>query len=306
MKAVDSIMELIGNTPIVKIGRAGHETKANIFAKLEMFNPLSSVKDRIALSMITAAEASGALQPGGTIIEPTSGNTGIGLSFVSAAKGYHLILTMPETMSVERRKILAALGAELILTPGTKGMAGAISKAEELSKSIRGAVLLQQFKNPANPEIHRNTTAEEIWRDMDGKVDIFISGVGTGGTLTGVGERLQQKNPRIHIVAVEPEASNVLSGGRPGPHKLQGIGAGFVPDILNTDIIDEIVRVREKDAYESTRSLASVYGIFAGISSGAAFYAAKKIAKRSRNAGKNIVIIFPDSGERYLSVDGLF
>lgn len=302
-KIAGNITELIGNTPLLELKRFGalHATGAKIIGKIESFNPLSSVKDRIGYALIKEAEDSGRLQKDSVIIEPTSGNTGIALSFVASALGYRLIIVMPDTFSIERRNLLKALGAELVLTPGADGMKGAIKKAEELTESIPKAVLLQQFKNPANPEIHRKTTAEEILRDTDGKVDIFIGGVGTGGTITGVGEVLKQKNPNVKIVAVEPNDSPVLSGEKPGPHKIQGIGAGFVPDILNREVIDEIFRVKNDEAFETSRQLARNEGLLVGISSGAAAFAAKEIAKRPENIGKTIVVLLPDTGERYLS-----
>lgn len=299
-----SALELIGNTPILKLNRyseAAGVTEANIFAKLEYLNTAGSVKDRVALSMIEDAEKKGILKPGATIIEPTSGNTGIGLAMVAAAKGYHAILTLPETMSEERRNLLRAYGAELVLTEGAKGMKGAIAKAEELRDSIPGAVILGQFDNPANAEAHRRTTGPEIWEQTDGQVDIFVAGVGTGGTVTGVGEYLKSKNPSIKVVAVEPATSPVLSGGQPGPHKIQGIGAGFVPKVLNTGIYDEIIKIENEDAFKEGGRFAVTEGILVGISSGAALKAAAELAKRPENAGKNIVVLLPDSGDRYLS-----
>ena len=295
------ITKTIGKTPLVRLNRINKGLNAEIILKIESFNPLSSVKDRIGAAMIEAAEKSGLLKKDTVVIEPTSGNTGIALAFVCAAKGYKLILTMPETMSTERRQLLSILGAELILTEGAKGMKGAIEKAEELAASYKNSFMPQQFKNPANPEIHRKTTAEEIWNDTDGKVDYFIAGVGTGGTITGVGEVLKKRKSSVKIIAVEPEDSPVLSGGKSGPHKIQGIGAGFVPDVLNRDVIDEIIRVGHENAGEMARRLAKEEGILVGISSGAALWAALDVAKRRECEGKMIVVLLPDSGERYLS-----
>lgn len=303
-KVKESALELIGNTPLVKISRyakkAGVE-KATILAKLEYFNPAGSVKDRVALSMVEEAEKAGILKPGATIIEPTSGNTGIGLASVAASKGYRAILTLPDTMSVERRNLLAAYGAELVLTEGAKGMKGAIAKAEELKDSIPGAVILGQFDNPANPKVHKETTGPEIWDQTDGKVDIFVAGVGTGGTITGVGEYLKSKNPNVKVVAVEPATSPVLSKGTAGAHKIQGIGAGFVPSVLNTKIYDEILPIENEDAFTEGKAFAVSEGVLVGISSGAALKAASILAKRPENAGKTIVVLLPDSGDRYLS-----
>lgn len=303
-KINESALELIGGTPILKLNgyskKAGI-TNATILAKLEYLNPAGSVKDRIALAMIEDAEQKGLLKPGATIIEPTSGNTGIGLASVAAAKGYKAILTLPDTMSVERRNLLKAYGAELVLTEGAKGMKGAIAKAEELNKEIEGSVILGQFVNPANPKIHKETTGPEIWEQTDGKVDIFVAGVGTGGTLTGVGEYLKEKNPDIKVVAVEPASSPVLSKGTAGAHKIQGIGAGFVPDVLNTKIYDEIITIENDDAFTEGRAFAVSEGILVGISSGAALKAASILAQRPENAGKTIVVLLPDSGDRYLS-----
>lgn len=301
MKIANNTTELIGNTPLVKINKVAEGIDATIAAKLEYFNPAHSVKDRIAVSMIDALQAAGKIKPDTIILEPTSGNTGIGLAMVCAARGIKSAFVMPETMSRERKLILKAYGAELLLTPGSEGMLGAIRKAEELAASDSRYVIAQQFENPANPAIHRATTAEEIWRDTDGKVDIFVSGIGTGGTITGVGEALKQKNPNIQIIAVEPDASPVLSGGQRGPHPIQGIGAGFVPNILNTAIYDEIIRVKNDDALTTARRLAAEDGLLVGISSGAATWAAIEVAKRPENKGKIIVVIIPSFGERYLS-----
>lgn len=300
----ESALELIGETPLVKIDRYSKKagaSEANIIAKLEYLNPAGSVKDRVALAMIEEAEKSGKLKKGATIIEPTSGNTGIGLAAVAAVKGYRAILTLPDTMSVERRNLLKAYGAELVLTEGTKGMKGAIEKAEELEKEIDGSVILGQFVNPANPAKHKATTGPEIWRQTDGNVDIFVAGVGTGGTITGVGEYLKGKNPNIKIVAVEPSSSPVLSKGTAGAHKIQGIGAGFVPDILNQEVYDEVIPIENEDAFAEGKAFAQAEGILVGISSGAALKAATILAKRPENAGKNIVVLLPDSGDRYLS-----
>ncbi|MCF0148090.1 MAG: cysteine synthase A [Clostridium sp.] len=305
MKIAKSLVQLIGNTPLLELENYNNEkgVLGKVIAKLEYFNPGGSVKDRIGFGMIEAAEKEGLLNKDSVIIEPTSGNTGIALAYISAAKGYRLILTMPETMSMERRNLLKALGAELVLTPGAEGMKGAIAKANELKASIENSIILQQFENPANPQIHRVTTAEEIWNDTDGQVDIVVAGVGTGGTLTGIGEVLKAKKADVKMVAVEPTNSPVISGGNPGPHKLQGIGAGFIPKNLNVSIIDEVIKVENEDAFKASKDLARTEGLLVGISSGAAIVAATELAKREENKGKNIVVILPDTGERYLSTD---
>ena len=303
MKIASKLTDLIGNTPLLELGAyaKSHHAEAHIIGKLEYFNPLGSVKDRIALSMIEDAEEKGILKPGSVIIEPTSGNTGVGLASVAAIKGYRLILTMPETMSLERRNLLKALGAELVLTEGAKGMKGTIDKAVELQAEIPDSIILQQFENPANPAVHIRTTAEEIWSDTDGNIDIFVAGVGTGGTISGVGKRLKELKPEVQIIAVEPADSPVLSGGNPAPHKIQGIGAGFVPKIYDASVVDKIITVSNDDAIRTSRELAKAEGLLVGISSGAAVYAALQLAKLSENKGKNIVVILPDTGERYLS-----
>lgn len=301
MKIADSVVELIGKTPLLRLRRVVGDAEATLVAKLESFNPGGSVKDRIGFSMIEDALRTGHLKPGDVIIEPTSGNTGIGLALVAASLGFRLILTMPETMSVERRKLLKAYGAEMVLTPGSDGMRGAVQKAEELAREMPNSFVPQQFNNPANPKIHRETTAEEIWEDTDGRVDIVVGGVGTGGTLTGVGEALKPRKRSLKIIAVEPSASPVLSGGQAGPHKIQGIGAGFIPQVLRLDLLDEIMEVSNEQAFEMTRRLAKEEGILAGISSGAAVHAAVEVAKRQENSGKMIVAVVPDTGERYLS-----
>ncbi|NWK76790.1 cysteine synthase A [Aquitalea sp. LB_tupeE] len=302
MRIANTVTDLIGNTPLVKLNRVTEGCVATVVAKLEFFNPAHSVKDRIAVAMIDAAEKEGKIGPHTTIVEPTSGNTGIGLAMVCAARGYKLVITMPETMSRERRQLLKAYGAELILTPGPDGMGGAIAKARQLVEENPDSWFMpQQFENAANPEVHRNTTAEEIWRDTDGQVDIFVAGVGTGGTITGVGEVLKSHKPGVRVVAVEPDASPVLSGGPKGPHPIQGIGAGFVPPILNTDVYDEIIRVKNEDAFTTARAVATQEGVLVGISSGAAVWSAIELAKRPENAGKLIVVVIPSFGERYLS-----
>ncbi|MCI5500849.1 MAG: cysteine synthase A [Lachnospiraceae bacterium] len=302
-KIAKQLTELIGNTPLLELSNYEEENnlKAKIIGKLEYFNPLGSVKDRVAYAMIEQGIKDGKINKDTVIIEPTSGNTGIGLAFVTASKGLHLILTMPDTMSVERRKIVSALGAEIVLTPGRDGMKGAIKRAEELKEEYGNAFIPQQFENEANPDIHKKTTAQEIWNDTDGEVDIFISAVGTGGTVTGTGLGLKEKKPDVKVVAVEPASSPVLSGGQPGPHKIQGIGAGFVPDVLQMDVLDEIIKVENEDAFETSRKVAKSDGLLVGISSGAAIYAATELAKRPENEGKNIVVLLPDTGERYLS-----
>jgi cysteine synthase A len=303
MNIAKDMTELVGRTPLVWLNRIGRNCRAKIAAKLESFNPAASVKDRIGVSMILAAERAGKIRPGTTIVEPTSGNTGIALAWVAAARGYKLILTMPESMTIERRKLLQLLGARLVLTPAELGMPGAIEKAKEIVNETDGAFMPQQFENPANPQIHRETTAEEIWRDTDGLVDIFVAGVGTGGTITGVGEVLKSRRESVRIVAVEPSASPVLSGGRPAPHMIQGIGAGFVPDVLDMKIVDEVVQIGDKESFNTAKALAKEEGILAGISSGAAVAAAVKVATRKSNADKLVVVVLPDTGERYLSTD---
>lgn len=302
-KVAKSLTDLVGNTPLLELNRFNktNELKARLIVKLEYFNPAGSVKDRIAFAMITDAEKKGVLKAGSTIVEPTSGNTGVGLAFVAASKGYKLILTMPDTMSVERRNLLKALGAQLVLTPGAEGMRGAIAKAEEIQNETPDSVILQQFDNPANPEIHLHTTGQEIWRDTEGQVDIFVAGVGTGGTVSGVGAALKAHKKEIEIVAVEPADSPVLSGGKPGPHKIQGIGAGFIPKILNREVVDKVITVQNDEAIRTSRELAKLEGLLVGISSGAAVFAATQIAKLPENEGKTIVVLLPDTGERYLS-----
>lgn len=305
MNIKNSLTELIGHTPLLALRRWAKQQQlaAEIVAKVEYFNPGGSVKDRVALSMITDAEEKGLLKPGALVIEPTSGNTGVGLAWVASVKGYKLILTMPETMSLERRNLLKALGAQLVLTPGSEGMGGAIRKAQEIQAATPGSLILQQFENPANPLAHERTTAEEIWQDTDGQIDIFVASVGTGGTLTGTARGLKKKNPNIRIVAVEPAGSPVLSGGKAGPHKIQGIGAGFIPKILDTSLIDQIIPVTDEDAMRTSRELSATEGLLVGISSGAAAFAAREIAKDEANQGKRIVVLLPDTGERYLSTE---
>lgn len=302
MRIADDITQLVGRTPLVRLRKIGRDLPGEVIAKLEFFNPCGSVKDRPALAMIEDAEEKGLLKPGALVVEPTSGNTGIGLAFICAQRGYRLLLTMPESVSVERRKILTRFGAEIILTPAQEGMRGAVKKAEEILHEYPGAFMPQQFKNPANPRIHRETTAQEIWNDTDGKVDMVVAGVGTGGTITGITQALKKKKPSLRAIAVEPQRSPILSGGTPGQHRIQGIGAGFVPDILQVELLDEIIAVSDEDAFTMAECLAKEEGILAGISSGAALWGAIEVAKREENRGKLIVVIFPDTGERYLSI----
>ncbi len=304
-KIAKKLTDLFGNTPLLELEnfQRNGDAVAHIIAKLEYFNPAGSVKDRVALSMIRDAEQRGVLSPGGTLIEPTSGNTGVGLALVAAANGYKLILTMPETMSIERRRLLAALGAEIILTPGAEGMTGAINRAYKLQSEIEGSVILNQFDNEANPKAHYTTTAEEIWRDVDGAIDILIGGVGTGGTISGNGKRLKELNPNLEVIAVEPSSSPVISGGAAGPHKIQGIGAGFIPKIFDSEVVDRVITVENEDAFEASRSVATQEGLLVGISSGAALHAALRVAQEPQNRDKRIVVILPDSGERYLSTE---
>lgn len=304
-KIATTLVELVGNTPLLELNRyqSARDIEAHIIAKLEYFNPAGSVKDRVALAMVEDLEQQGLIAEGATLIEPTSGNTGVGLALVAASRGYNLILTMPETMSIERRKLLAALGAKLHLTPGAEGMKGAINRAYELRDQIEGSKILNQFENEANPKAHYRTTAEEIWRDTDGQIDIFIAGVGTGGTVSGIGKRLKELNPNVEIIAVEPASSPVLSGGAPAPHKLQGIGAGFIPKNFNAEVVDRVITITNEDAFATSRSVATEEGLLVGISSGAALYAATQVAKEGQNRGKNIVVLLPDSGERYLSTE---
>jgi len=303
MKIANDMTELIGNTPLVWLNKIGQDCPAKIAGKLEFFNPASNVKDRIGVSMVLDAERQGKLKPGMTIVEPTSGNTGIALAWVAAAKGYKLVLTMPESMTIERRKILKLLGAEIVLTPAEEGMIGAVNRAIQINEQNNDSFIPQQFENVSNPQIHRETTAEEVWKDTDGSVDIFVAGVGTGGTITGVGEVLKSRKPSVQIVAVEPAASPVLSGGRPCPHMIQGIGAGFVPEVLNMEVVDEVVKIGDKEAFEMAKRLAKEEGILAGISAGAAVAAAVKVASRKRNADKIVVVVLPDTGERYITTE---